>query len=319
MENSGLVLYPEDARLTTYPIFRPNLWDFYEKAQRSYWVPSEVSLSRDVSDFEKLTTNEQHFIKQILAFFASSDGIVNINLAERFSREIPILEAQYFYNYQMMMENIHAQMYSILIDTLITDQTEKKKMFADALRYPVIDKMANYMFDTIRADTPLNVRLLRMAAVEGIFFSGCFCAIYWLQSKGRLPGLAHSNELISRDEALHTLFAIELYKMMSSAPLPTIHQIFMDATEIAIEFIKESIPVGLEEMNSDLMSEYIRTQTDNILTLIHEDPIYNSKNPFAFMEQINLHNHTDFFSRRVSEYSKSSSAETTVFEINYDF
>lgn len=316
---SPFTLYPEDSRLATFPIFRQSLWSFYEKAQRSYWVPNEISLAKDVLDFEKLTAKEKHFIKYILAFFATSDGIVNINLAERFKKEVPILEAQYFYDYQIMMENIHAQMYSILIDTFISNKEEKHSFLTDAIKYPAIDMMAAYMFETIGQSEPLAKRLIRMACVEGIFFSGCFCAIYWLQNRGLMGGLAHSNELISRDEALHTLFALELYSMLQPLPDDELAAIVSTATNIAIEFAKYAIPDDLIEMNSSLMSEYIKTQADNILTIAGSKPHYYAKNPFSFMEQINLLNHTDFFVRRVSEYSKASSVEKVPFEISYDF
>lgn len=317
---SEFKLYPEDNRLTTFPIFRPELWKYYERAQRAYWVPAEVTLVRDLHDFDLLSDNEQHFIKYILAFFATSDGIVNINLADRFKNEVPILEAKYFYDYQIMMENIHAQMYSILIDTLIKDPKEKQDIFNASSNIDSIKQMAMYMYKCIDSDESLAKRLLRMACVEGIFFTGCFCAIYWLQNRGLMPGLAHSNELISRDEALHTMFALHLYTMLDPLELTDIKEIFDDATMIACGFINEALKCDLIEMNSRLMSDYICAQADNILGLIGCPKLYNKKNPFLFMEQINLQNYTNFFERRVSEYSKAKLTNNSDdFELLYDF
>ena len=293
-------LHPEDGRLTTFPIHRPTIWKYYEDAQRMYWVPAEVSLSRDVNDFEKLTNNEKKYIKHILAFFATSDGIVNINLAQRFKQEIPILEVGYFYDYQMMIENVHAHMYSILIDTLIKDLAEKQVILSE------LTTMAEFIFKCVDSNDNLANRLLRMACVEGIFFTGCFCAIYWLQNRGLMPGLGHSNELISRDEALHTMFALHLYWMLPPISTVEIYGIFDEAVQIACKFIETALPDDLSEMNSTTMKEYIKSQADNLLSLIDTPKLYNSKNPYLFMEQINLQNHTNFFERRVSEYSKST-------------
>ncbi len=322
MQESPIKLFPEDSRLTTFPIFRKDIWQWYETAYRSFWITEEVSLSRDIADFEGLSSKEQKFIKHILAFFAASDGIVNINLAERFRQEITILEAKYFYDFQIMMENVHAQMYSILLDTLISDTREKEQLLNSVKTIPVIEKMAAYMFECINSQAMFAERLLKMACVEGIFFAGCFCAIYWLQNKGKMPGLAHSNELIARDEGLHTMFALFMYKKIILAQTPSpdrVKKIMIEAVDIAKEFICDALPYELAEMNSNLMSKYIESRADDIMTLVDGDAIYGSPNPFHFMENINLQNKTNFFERRVSEYSKTSISDKSEFDTNFDF
>lgn len=310
---SPIKLYPADSRLTTFPIFRPSLWSYYQDAYKCFWTPEEISVSTDVSHYEsKLTQGERHFVKYVLAFFAASDGIVNLNLARRFKKDVKILEAGYFYDYQIMMENIHAHTYSILLDAIIPSKIEKEYLLNAITTMPVIKKMSNYMFRCIDSDEPFAKRLLRMACVEGIFFTGCFCAIYWLQNRGLMPALGHSNELIARDEALHTMFAMFLYTLLDDRFKLTqdeIYAIIREAVELAKEFIREALPNGLSGMNADLMSAYIECQADNLVTLIDLPPIYGSKHDFGFMEQINLKNRTNFFERRVSEYSKVQNAD----------
>lgn len=307
--NEFFKILQEDSRLTTFPIIRKSLWDYYEDASRSYWTPAELSVSTDKIHYEtRLTPGEKRFVKHILAFFAASDGIVNLNIVKRFRKDVPFYEAKVFYDFQIMMENIHAHTYSMLLDEIVPSKTERELLLNAIQTMPIIKKMSDYMFDTINSKESFPVRLLRMACVEGIFFSGCFCAIYWLQNRQLMPALGHSNELIARDEGLHTVFALLLYTMILpelKLTVETVHRIFRDAVKLASEFINEALPTGLSEMNAELMLKYIECQADNLVTLIDIPPIYNSKNPFPFMEQINLINRTNFFERRVSEYAKA--------------
>lgn len=309
-----------DNRLTTFPIGRQDLWDLYEKAIASYWVPKEVPLTEDANDFAKLPAGQKHFVKTILAFFAASDGFVKVNLIDRFMKEVDILEVKYFWAFQAMIEDIHAQMYSLLLDAIIADPNERARLLAAVETIPVIAKMTAYMTAATESSSSFGERLLRFACVEGIFFSGCFCAIYWLQQRGLMKGLAHSNELIARDEGLHTIFALKLYmKLAKRLPTAQVHRIFTEAVAIAGEFINEALRDDLVEMNAKMMLEYIKCQADNLLALIKEPTIYDTTHPFRFMDQINLDNQTNFFERRVSEYSKATTGDTGKFTVNYDF
>lgn len=322
-----------DKRLTTFPISpnRQKIWDMYVKAYRSFWVVEEISLTKDKTDWNNLNDAERKFLEYVLAFFAASDGIVNLNIVERFQKEIPILEVNYFYSFQVAIENIHAQMYSLLLETLIEDSSKRQKLLNAIETIPIVKKMSEFMFDCINSDAPFGERLLRMACVEGIFFTGCFCVIYWLQNRGLMPGLGHSNELIARDEALHTQFTLLLYNELTNGTLftknnpkdiinrKTIEKIFTNAVDLAKEFICEALPFNLPEMNSKLMCDYIECQADNLLQMINEKKIYNAQHKFHFMEQINLDNRTNFFDRRVSEYSKTNCADNDDFEIAEDF
>lgn len=318
-------LIPEDQRLTTFPIpmRRRGLWKYYEDAYKSFWTTEEISLSKDVEHWEtKLTPGQKRFVKYVLAFFAASDGIVNLNLAKRFKKDVKILEAGYFYDFQIMMENMHAHMYSLLLESLIPSKTEREELLNAIHTIPVIKKMGDFMFKCIDSDAPFAERLLRMACVEGVFFTGCFCAIYWLQNQGLMPGLGHSNELIARDEALHTYFAMYVYTLLEAdhkLETSRIKEIVHEAVTLAKEFIADALPTGLAEMNAQLMGDYIESQADNLVTLIDCPVIYNAKHDFHFMEQINLQNRTNFFERRVSEYSKAQSAETEDFGTDFDF
>jgi len=316
-------LIPEDSRLTTFPIARPAIFAYYQDAYKSFWTPEEISLSKDVQDFEtRLTPAEKHFVERVLAFFAASDGIVNLNLVQRFKKDIPILEVGYFYDFQITIENIHAQTYSILLDTCITDPKRRVELLNAIKTIPIITKMSEYMFECINADAPFAERLLRMACVEGIFFSGCFCAIYWLTSRGLMPGLGLSNELIARDEGLHFTFALFLFELIDPEYRPArekIQDIVREAVNIAIEFVNDALPVDLPEMNVKLMSKYVESKADDMLTMINTPIIYGSKHEFSFMDQINLTNRTNFFERRVSEYGKVNRAEKTHFEVATDF
>ncbi|QYB17442.1 ribonucleoside-diphosphate reductase small subunit [Pacmanvirus S19] len=320
-QSQPIKLYDEDSRLTTFPIQRKSIWAYYKDSTKCYWTPEELNTSTDVQHYESVLTNgERHFVNHVLAFFAASDGIVNINLAKRFKKDIPILEVGYFYDFQTMIENIHAETYSILMDSIIPNQKEKTKLLNAVQTMPIIKKMSDYMFKCIDSTASLAERLLRMACVEGIFFTGCFCAIYWLQQRGLMPALSHSNEMIARDEALHTMFAMFMYTMIEKEFKLTNEQIktiITEAVDLAKEFINEALPINLPGMNAVLMGEYIECQADNLVTLIDCEPIYGSKHEFGFMEQLNLTNRTNFFERRVSEYSKADKADSD--EIADDF
>jgi len=316
-------LLPEDSRYTTRPITRKSLWKYYLDHRKSYWVPEEITLAKDLDHFEnRLTNGERHFVKHVLAFFAASDGIVNLNLAARFRQEIPILEAQYFYDFQIMIENIHAEMYSKLLDELILDPVERSRLLDAQHTIPVVQKMTQWMFDCVDSRESFASRLLRMACVEGLFFTGCFCAIYWLQSRGLMPGLAHSNDLIAKDEAFHTMFALFLYTMIRPADqlsADAIHDIIRAAVVIAKEFIAASLPINLPEMNADLMGAYIECQADNLAILLGVPPIYKAVSGFHFMEQINMQQRVNFFERRVAEYGQACQSDKIEFERSGDF
>ena len=304
---------PGDSRLTTLPLARPNLFKWYEDAARSFWTPAELPLSEDAMHYKhRLSPQEKHFVKHILAFFAASDGIVNVNIAKRFKKDVSILEATYFYDMQTTMENIHAHTYSLLLDEIIPDANEKAKLLNAIETMPIIKKMSEYMFKIIESSRPFAERVLRMACVEGIFFTGCFCVIYWLQSRGLMPALGQSNELIARDEALHTVFAIVLYDLLESHHKLSqlqIHEILNEAVSLAKEFIAEALPNGMSEMNAGLMGDYIECQADNIITLLDLPALFGTKNAFHFMDQINLVNRTNYFERRVSEYAKGRTVD----------
>lgn len=300
---------PEDDRLTFHPVGRKDMLEFYKLAKKSYWTVEEVDISKDSEHYRKLSEEEKHFIQYVLAFFAASDGIVNINLAQRFKDDVKIPEANYFYNFQIMIEDVHANMYSELLMAIIPEHNKRIELLNAIRTLPVIGKMSEYMFNCIKSSAPFAERLLRMACVEGIFFTGCFCAIYWFQQRALMPGLAQSNELIARDEALHTRFALFLYtKLRPEHKLShsQIYNIFEEAVGVAEEFIRAALPIKLPEMNADLMVEYIKNQADNLLALIDVPVLYKAKHKFRFMDQINYANHTNFFERRITEYSKSS-------------
>jgi ribonucleotide reductase beta subunit family protein with ferritin-like domain len=310
----------EDGRMTTFPIHRPELFEYYRQAGKCHWDVDEVVLSKDAEDYRhRLNDGERRFVAYVLAFFAASDGIVNVNLVGRFRAEVPMLEARYFYDAQIAMENIHAHMYSLLLDSIIVDSNERKKLQNAAMTIPVVSSMTNYMRRCIESNEPLPLRLLRMACVEGIFFTGCFCAIYWMQSRGLMPGLGQSNELIARDEALHTYFAITLYNMTTSKPeISSIHAVFAEAVQIAREFTDDALPKGLPEMNAALMAKYIECCADNLLVLIECPVLFSSTHSFTFMNAINLQLRTNFFERRATTYSKVAKAETQPFELADD-
>ena len=294
-------------RFVLFPINYNDIWSMYKKALGSIWTVEEVDLSKDYNDWNKLDKNEHHFIEHILAFFAGSDGIVLENLAQRFCNEIQIPEAKCFYGFQIAMENIHSEMYSLLIDTLVKDTDKKHNLFNAINTIPSIQKKAHWALKWIHdKESNYATRLIAFAAVEGVFFSGAFCSIFWLKKRGLMPGLSVSNELISRDEALHTEFAILIYSYIKEKlDKNTVHAIISEAVDIEKEFIIESIPCKLIGMNSNLMSNYIEFVADRLVVQLGYDKIYNTSNPFEFMEMISLEGKTNFFEKRVTEYAKS--------------
>jgi len=311
-------------RYVYFPIEYPDIHHMYKKAVASFWTAEEVKLDKDMKDWIKLTDDEKHFIKHILAFFAASDGIVLENLGMRFMSEVQLPEARAFYGFQIAVENIHSEMYSLLIDTYIKDSEEKAYLFNAIENIPSIKKKAEWAIKWINDDVSnFPTRLVAFACVEGIFFSGSFCAIFWLKKRGLMPGLTVSNEFISRDEGLHTDFAVLLYGMViNKLDEETIHSIISEAVSIEKEFIIESIPCAMIGMNSTLMSEYIEFVADRLLSQLGYSKIYNTQNPFDFMELISIENKTNFFEERVTSYSKAGigrSREDMTFSLDADF
>ncbi len=320
------LLTDTDNRYVLLPIKYNNLFHLYKKALASFWTVEEVDLSKDMNDWNKLSSDEQHFIKNVLAFFAGSDGIVLENLAVRFMSEIKSPEAMCFYGFQIAMENIHSEMYSLLIDTYIRDNAEKNHLFNAIETIPSVGKKAKWAIRWINdKESNFATRVVAFAAVEGIFFSGSFCAIFWLKKRGMMPGLTSSNELISRDEGMHTEFAVEIYSMLKNKlGKDTIYEIIKEAVEIEKEFIIDSIPCRLIGMNSDLMAEYIEFVADRLIVQLGYEKIYGSKNPFDFMEMISLEGKTNFFEKRVMDYSKANvshdlSNDMEKFSLDADF
>lgn len=293
-------------RYTLFPIAdsEQDLFKLYKKASGSFWVAEEIDFSRDKGDWEKLSSNEQHFIKQVLAFFAGSDGIVQENLATRFQRDVQSPVARLFYGVQNAMEGVHSETYSLLIDQYVKDPVEKQKLFQAIDEIPCIRKKAMWALNWIDKTDSYSVRLVAFACVEGIFFSGSFCAIYWLKKRGLLPGLTFSNELISRDEALHTEFAVAMYHKLPRLNSETVEQIVREAVEQEIEFITEALPCSLIGMNASDMTTYIKYVADRLAVQLGIPKLYSVQNPFDFMELISLEGKTNFFEKKVSEYSK---------------
>jgi len=300
---TDILLTPDDSRFVLFPIKDNDIWCMYKKQVDCFWRAEEIDLSRDV--WTDLTSDEQHFVSMILAFFAGSDGIVLENLATRFMADVQLAEARAFYGFQIAMENIHSETYSILIDTYIKNTDEKSKLFNALAHYPCISKKANWSQKWIHDHrSTFASRLVAFACVEGIFFSGAFCSIFWLKKRGLLPGLTFSNELISRDEALHTEFAILLYsKLTNKLGKARIHEIVAEAVAIETEFICEALPCRLIGMNSVLMTQYIQFVADRLCVQLGYDKIYNVSNPFDFMELISLESKSNFFEKTVSEYA----------------
>ena len=323
-QNTDLLLKEDDNRFVMFPIVDKDIWDMYKKQEASIWTAEEIDLSGDIVDWEsKLNDNERHFIKHVLAFFAASDGIVNENLAENFLSEVQYTEAKFFYGFQVMMENIHSETYSLLIDTLIKDKSERDYLFNALETIDCVKKKADWALTWIDNGSYAE-RLVAFAAVEGIFFSGSFCSIFWLKKRGLMPGLTFSNELISRDEGLHCDFACMLYNnhMVNRLEKAEVEKIIREAVDIEKEFITEALPVRLIGMNSDLMSQYIEFVADRLLAELGNDKIYNVSNPFDFMDMINLQGKTNFFEKRVGEYQKAgvlNNNNDTSFSLDADF
>lgn len=298
------LLRDDNERYVLFPIRHQDIWQAYKRAEASFWTAEEIDLNKDLKDWETLKPEEQHFISHILGFFAGSDGIVVQNLGMRFVNEVKVLEATFFYNFQMMMENIHSETYSLLIDTYIRDTAEKHKLLNAIDTIPCVTQKAEWAIKWIEdTDSSFAMRLLAFAAVEGIFFSGSFCALFWLKRRGLMPGLTFSNELISRDEAMHTDFAVLLYsKLHRRIPEDQVHAMYSEAVAIEKEFIMESLSCRLIGMNADLMSDYIEYVADRLLQQLGYAKLWNTANPFDFMEMCSLTAKTNFFEKRVSEY-----------------
>lgn len=316
------LLLPDDERYVMFPIKYPDIWDMYKRSIDSFWHTGEISLAQDLNDWEKLTNNEQNFIKMILAFFSSSDAVVTDNLGTRFMNEVQPSEARAFYGFQIAIETIHSEMYSILIDTYIKDSDEKEQLFKATENYPCIKKKFDWAQKWLNDKTScFATRLVAFALIEGLFFSSSFASIYWIKKRGLLPGLTFSNELISRDEALHTEFAILLYsKLNNKLPQEDIYKIITEAVVIEKEFIIDAIPCRMIGMNSKLMSSYIEFVADRICLQLGYDKIYNSKNPFDFMELISIESKVNFFERTNAEYALADRTnDGNVFDFNSAF
>lgn len=300
------ILKDDKNRFVIFPIQHDDIWQYYKKAEASFWTAEEIDLSADAKDWENLSDDERHFVSHVLAFFAASDGIVNENLAENFISEVQYAEAKFFYGFQIMMENIHSETYSLLIDTYIKDSKQKDKLFNALDTIDCVKKKGEWALKWIESDS-FAERLLAFAAVEGIFFSGSFCSIFWLKKRGLMPGLTFSNELISRDEGLHCDFACHLYMehIVNKLPQQRIYDIITDAVEIEQEFVVDALPVSLIGMNARLMAQYIEFCADRLLEQLGCDKYYNATNPFDFMEMISLQGKTNFFEKRVAEYQKA--------------
>jgi ribonucleoside-diphosphate reductase beta chain len=301
------ILTENPDRFVIFPIQHSDIWDYYKKSEASFWTAEEIDMSQDLIDWdEKLNDDERHFIKHVLAFFAASDGIVNENLAENFVREVQYTEAKFFYGFQIMMENIHSETYSLLIDTYIKDNVEKDYLFHAIDHMDCVRKKADWALRWINNGT-FQERLVAFAAVEGIFFSGSFCSIYWLKKRGLMPGLTFSNELISRDEGMHCDFACMIYNQHIDNKLPkaTVRAIIADAVEIEKEFVSDALPVALIGMNADMMCQYIEFVADRLLSQLGNEKIYNAENPFPWMDMISIQGKTNFFEKRVGDYKKS--------------
>ncbi|MBI4944854.1 MAG: ribonucleotide-diphosphate reductase subunit beta [Bacteroidetes bacterium] len=324
MSNSSEPILKENKdRFVLFPIQHQDIWEMYKKAEASFWTAEEIDLSPDLQDWEnKLNKDEKHFIKHVLAFFAASDGIVNENLAVNFMNEVQWPEARCFYGFQIMIENIHSETYSLLIDTYIKDQKDKDYLFHAVDTVPCVGKKAEWALRWISKGS-FAERLIAFAAVEGIFFSGSFCSIFWLKKRGLMPGLTFSNELISRDEGLHCDFACLLYsKLENQLPVEQVIELISSAVTIECEFVRDAIPVKLIGMNADMMCQYIEFVADRLLVSLGCPKLYNAANPFDFMEMISLQGKTNFFEKRVAEYQKAgvrSSKIDNTFSLNEEF
>ena len=323
MSCQEILLSEEQNRYVIFPIQHDKIWKKYKQAEANFWTTEELDLSKDMKDFMALTDNERFFIENVLAFFAASDGIVNENLVERFCKDVKVLEAKFFYGFQIAMENIHSETYSLLIDTYVKDIVKKNKLLNAIDTIPSVQKKAQWAMKWINdRQATFGTRVIAFAAVEGIFFSGSFCSIFWLKKRGLMPGLCHSNELISRDEGLHTEFAVLMYSMLKDKPSKEIIlEIIKEAVNLEIEFITESLPCNLIGMNMNLMKQYIQYVADRLLLMFGIDKIYKVENPFEWMELISVQGKTNFFEKRVGEYSNAANtkAEDNVFSLEGDF
>tara|TARA_B100000161_G_C33537077_1_gene408891 strand:+ start:549 stop:1523 length:975 start_codon:yes stop_codon:yes gene_type:complete len=324
MSSQEILLSEDEKRFVIFPIKQDAFWDMYKKAQANFWTAEELDLTKDIKDYVELSDDEKHFLNSVLAFFAASDGIVNENLVERFCNEVQLLEAKFFYGFQIAIENIHSETYSLLIDTYIKDLTLKNKLLNAVETIPSVKKKADWALKWIGDKSDFSKRVIAFACVEGIFFSGAFCSIFWLKKRGLMPGLCHSNELISRDEGLHTEFAVLIHHtLQNKCSSEDIYSIVKEAVAIEKEFITESLPCRLIGMNNDLMAQYIEYVADRLLLMLKLDKIYNSDNPFDWMEAISIQGKTNFFEKRVGEYSNAanpkSDSNDNIFELDEDF
>ncbi len=317
------ILTENPNRFVLFPIEHDDIWQWYKKSQACFWTAEEIDLSTDLVDWDKLSDDERHFIKHVLAFFAASDGIVNENLAENLINEVQYTEAKFFYGFQIMMENIHSETYSLLIDTYIKDPKEKDYLFNAIENLECVKKKADWALRWIDQGS-FAERLIAFAAVEGIFFSGSFCSIFWLKKRGLMPGLTFSNELISRDEGMHCDFACELYNdhVVNKLDKEVIQKLITDAVDIEKEFVSDALPVRLIGMNSELMCQYIEFVADRLLSSLGNSKVYNVENPFPWMDMISLQGKTNFFEKRVGDYQKSgvmTGRDSQVFSLDEDF
>jgi ribonucleoside-diphosphate reductase beta chain len=321
-QETELLLKENKDRFVILPIKYPEIWEMYKKCEASFWTAEEIDLGDDMKYWEAMNDGERHFISHVLAFFAASDGIVNENLAINFMSEVQLPEARCFYGFQIMMENIHSETYALLIDTYIKDPAEKDRLFHAIDTVPCVGKKAQWALRWINNGS-FAERLIAFAAVEGIFFSGSFCSIFWLKKRGLMPGLTFSNELISRDEGMHCEFACLLYRMLENKlSKEAATAIITDAVEIEKEFVTDALPVNLIGMNAKLMSQYIEFVADRWLGELGYDKVYGASNPFDFMEMISLQGKTNFFEKRVGDYQKSgvlNSQESKSFSLDEDF
>lgn len=317
------ILQPTTSRLTMFPIQYPAIWKMYKQHVASFWTVEEIDFSQDIQDWMTLSPSEQHFLKHIFAFFAASDGIVIENLALKFCSEVTIPEARAFYSFQIAMENIHSETYSLIIDTLLSSTHEKLELFDALEHFPSVAKKAAWALKWVSNEFPFAQRLLAFAVVEGVFFSGSFCAIFWLRKRCLFPGVTFSNELISRDEGLHTEFACLIYSYIERRlSTETVYGIMSEAINIEKEFIVEALPVELIGMNSKLMGEYLECVADRLLVALGYEKLYRTSNPFEWMEMISVQGKTNFFEKRVSEYRKSgvmAAKQENVFRTDMEF
>merc|ERR1719213_718969 len=326
LEKTDPLLMDNPRRWVMFPIQYPAVWEMYKKHEASFWTAEEIDLSQDTKDWDKLTDAERHFVKHVLAFFAASDGIVLENLASQFSTEVQIPEARAFYGFQMAMENIHSETYSLLIEQYIREPAEKESIFDAIHTMPAVSEKAQWAVQWMQRENSFAERIVAFAAVEGILFSGSFCAIYWLKKRGLMPGLTFSNELISRDEGLHAEFACLLYSMLQhKLPEDVVYEIIRGAVRVERKFICEALSCDLIGMNNDLMTEYIEFVADRLLVALGHSKIWATKNPFDWMELISLQGKTNFFEKRVGEYQKAgvmasgAQEETKAFALDVDF